>query len=404
MGIEVRPCTSPDEFRQAITPITTYFGLTSPEEGHAERLMRVLPVERVYGAWDRDRVVGGLGSYPLQLTVPGGSVPAAGVTVAGVLPTHRRRGLLRAMMRALLDACRQRDEPVAYLWATEDTIYGRFGFGLASFAGAIDMPRERSAFHALSPASSCVRLVSLAGAEEYVAPIYQRAATAIPGMFARGPVWWQNRVLIDDWRRGSGGEMQCAVLEEKGRPTAYALYRMNSAFQHHLQSGAVAVIEAFGDSPRATGAIWRYLFDIDWLPRVRAGLLPLDHPLLLLVAEPRRLGFSLRDGVWVRLVDVRAALSARSYRPEGSVVIEVIDEFCPWNAGRWRIGSDGVDRTDDAPALRCDVTALGSVYLGGFTWSRLACGLRVQELASGAAADADMIFQAMSAPWCPEIF
>ena len=404
MALEVRPCTSPDEFRQAITPITTYFGAASPDERHADRLLQVLPPERVFAAWDGDQVVGGLGALPLQLTVPGGRVPAAGVTVAGVLPTHRRRGVLRTMMRALLDACRQQGEPVAYLWATEDTIYGRFGFGLASLAGGIDMPLERSAFHLPFPASGRVRLVSPAAAEEHIAPIYEQAAAATPGMFARSLAWWQNRVLIDDWRRGSGGDMQCAVLEDGGRPTAYALYRMNSAFERHLQSGTVAVIEAIGESPRATAAIWRYLFDIDLLPRVRAGLLPLDHPLLLLVAEPRRLGFSLRDGVWVRLIDIEAALSARSYRPEGSVVIEVADEFCPWNAGRWRIGCDGVDRTGDAPALRCDVTALGSVYLGGFTWTRLARALRVQELTSGAAVRADMIFQSTSAPWCPEIF
>jgi predicted acetyltransferase len=404
MAIEVRLCTSPDEFRQAITPITSYFGPASPEPAHVDRLMRVLPTERVYAAWDGDRVVGGLGSYPFRLTVPGGRVPAAGVTVAGVLPTHRRRGVLRTMMRAMLDTCRQQGEPVAYLWATEDTIYGRFGFGLASFAGGIDMPRERSGFHAPSPASGRVRLVSPAAAEELIAPVYEQAAGATPGMFERSPAWWQNRVLIDDWRRGSGGDMQCAVLEDEGRPTAYALYRMNPAFERHLQTGAVAVIEAIGESPQATCVIWRYLFDIDLMARVRAEVLPLDHPLLLLMAEPRRLGFSMRDGVWVRLIDVGTALSARSYRREGSVVIDVADAFCPWNAGSWRIGGDGVERTDDAPTLRCDVSALGSVYLGGFTWVRLARALRIQELTPGAAAHADAIFQATSAPWCPEVF
>jgi hypothetical protein len=142
---------------------------------------------------------------------------------------------------------------------------------------------------------------------------------------------------------------------------------MNWAFERGLQAGSVAVVEAVGESPEATAAIWRYLLDIDWLARVKAGFLPVDHPLLLLAAEPRRLGFTLRDGVRVRLLDVKAALSARSYQDRGFVVIEVIDEFCPWNAGRWRIGAGGVDRTDEAPDLRCDVSALGSVYLGGFT-------------------------------------
>ena len=309
------------------------------------------------------------------------------------------------MMRVLLDACHQRGELVAYLWASEDTIYGRFGFGLASFTGEIDVPRERSTFHALSAASGRVRLVLPTAAEEYVAPIYERMAAVTPGMFERSSDWWRNRPLADpDWRRGSSGELQCAVLENDGRPTAYALYRMNVAFEWGIRSGAVAVIEAIAESPQATAAIWRYLLDIDWMARVRASLLPLDHPLLLLLAEPCRLGFSLRGGVWVRLIDVRAALLARSFRPQGSVVIEVADEFCPWNAGRWRIGCDGVKRTNDAPALLCDVTALGSVYLGGFTWTRLTHALRVKELTPGAAAKADAIFEAGDAPWCPETF
>ena len=168
------------------------------------------------------------------------------------------------------------------------------------------------------------------------------------------------------------GNLQCAILENEGRPAAYALYRMNSAFERGLQTGSVAVIEAMGDSPETTRAIWRYLFDIDWLARVKAWLLPLDHPLLLMMAEPRRLGFSLRDGLWVRLLDVKAALSARSYQARGSLVIEAIDEFCPWNAGYWKVRSGCVERTDEPPVLRCDIGALGSVYLGGLTWTQLA--------------------------------
>ena len=405
MDVEIRPCASAEEVRQAITPIGHYFGSSAPDENQSEQVARVLPAERIYAAWEGERAVGGLGAYPFQLTVPGGRVPAAGVTIAGVLPTHRRRGILRAMMRALLDACYRQGEPVAYLWATEDTIYGRFGFGLASFTAEIDLPRERSAFHASFAHSGRVRLVSPTAAEGYLAPIYEHVAAATPGMFARSSVWWQTRMLVDPpWRRGTGGDLQCAVLEQEGRPSAYALYRMNSAFERGLQTGSVLVIEAIGESPEAMRAIWRYLLDIDWMPRVRASLLPLDHPLLLLLAEPRRLGFSLRDGVWVRLIDVQAALAARSYQPHGSVIIEVVDEFCPWNAGRWRVGSDCVERTEDDPTLRCDVSALGSVYLGGFTWTQLARALRVERAFAGAAAYADTIFQTTSAPWCPEIF
>ena len=175
-----------------------------------------------------------------------------------------------------------------------------------------------------------------------------------------------------------------------------------------VRAGAADRLGHSGRSHRrlaqAMHAIWRYLLDIDWMARVKASLLPLEHPLLLLMKEPRRLGFSLRDGVWVRLLDVKTALSARSYQDRGSVVIEVIDAFCPWNAGCWQIAADGVERTDEAPALRCDVSALGSVYLGGFTWTRLARALRAQELVPGGIAHADAIFHAGSAPWCPEFF
>ena len=405
MNVEIRPCASADDVRQALAPIRHYFGRSAPNEDQAERFTRVLPADRIYAAWEGSRAVGGLGAFSFRLTIPGGSVPAAGVTIAAVLPSHRRRGVLRAMMRALLDACHERGEPVAYLWATEDTIYGRFGFGLASFTAEIDLPRERSAFHASFASWGHVQLVPPATAEQLVAPIYERVAVSTPGMFARSSAWWQVRTLGDpEWRRGPNGDLLCAVLEDGGRPTAYALYRMNSAFERGLQSGSVAVVEAVGDSPEATRAIWRSLLDIDWMARVKAGLLPLDHPLLLLLAEPRRLGFSLRDGVWVRLLDIKTALSARSYQPEGSVVIEVTDEFCPWNAGCWRVSSAGVERTGEAPGLHCDASGLGSVYLGGFTWTQLARALRAQELIPGAIARADTLFQVTSAPWCPEIF
>src|SRR5215467_6515913 len=181
MGIEIRPCASAEEVKQAIAPIGYYFGRSAPNADQAEQMTRVLPAGRVYAAWESDRAVGGLGAFPFQLTVPGGRVSAAGVTVAGVLPTHRRRGILRAMMRALLDACCERGEPVAYLWATEDTIYGRFGFGLASFTAEIDLPRERSAFHAPFAAWGRVQFVRLVTPKnrgpDQCAPVIRSAIT-----------------------------------------------------------------------------------------------------------------------------------------------------------------------------------------------------------------------------------
>jgi predicted acetyltransferase len=404
MDYEVRTCASAAEFREAVRPIWHYFGRSAPADDQVERLARVLPVERVHAAWEGGRAVGGAGAFPFDLTVPGGRVRAAGVTVVGVLPTHRRRGVLRAMMRAQLEACREQGEPVAYLWATEDRIYGHFGYGIASVSGEIELPREWSAYVDGPPAAGTTRLVALSEAEPLLAPVWERVAAVTPGMFARTPIWWRGRVLSDPEARRVGGELQCVVLEGPDGPAAYALYRVNFGADRGVTAGVVDVAEALGDAPWATRAIWRYLFDIDWVARVRARLLPLDHPLFLLLAEPRRLRFNVRDGLWVRLADVGRALGARTYAGDGAVVIEVGDPFCPWNDGRWRVAAEGVARTDAAPDLRCDVTALGSVYLGGFTWTRLARALRVEETRSGAIARADALFRTPLGPWCPEIF
>jgi predicted acetyltransferase len=402
---EVRACSSVAEVRQALRPIWHYVGRSAPNEEQSDRVARVIPPERVLAAWDGEHVVGGAASFGFALTIPGGRVPAAGVTAVGVLPTHRRRGILRAMMRAQLDECHERGESVAYLWATEDAIYGHYGYGIASVSGEIDIPREHSAYAAPIGWRARAQLVPLEDAEELVAPIWERVALMNPGMFSRTSAWWRARTLSDyDGKRRGFPELQCMVVDIGSGPAAYGLYRLHFGSDRGMPTGTVDVIEAMGDSAQAMAAIWRCLLDIDWMARVKARCLPLDHPLFLLLAEPRWLRFNLRDGLWVRLVDVKAALSARAYAGTGTVVVEIADTHCPWNAGRWRLGEGPAEKTGAPPELRCDVTALASVYLGGFTWAELARGLRVDELCTGAVGRADGLFRATAAPWCPEIF
>ena len=403
--MKARPCVNTDEMRAALVPIWHYFGQNPPSDDGIKHFKRVLPHERVHAGFDGDRVVAGTGSFAFDLTIPGGRVRAAGVTVTGVLPTHRRRGHLRAMQHSLIDSARARGEPVAVLWATEDTIYGQFGYGMASMAAEIDVPRDRAAPFAPNALRAETRLVPLEEAEPLIAPIYENVARVTPGMFARSSEWWQDRVLNDmEWKRRGGGYLQCAVLESGGKPAAYAHYRINSAFERGVQTGNIFVVEAMGDSPEATNAIWRFLFDIDWLARVKAHYLPLDHPVLLSLADPRRLNFLVREGLWVRLIDVGAALSARGYATNDSIVIEITDEFCPWNAGRWRVARGAVEKTTAEADLACDVASLGCVYLGGFTFAQLARSLRMRELHAGAIARADAMFRSDRAPWCPELF
>jgi predicted acetyltransferase len=137
---------------------------------------------------------------------------------------------------------------------------------------------------------------------------------------------------------------------------------------------------------------------------VSARLQPVDHPLLLLLARPNFARPVLSDGLWVRLVDLEAALSARTYADDRPVVFEVLDEFCPWNAGRWKLEGGEVSRTDDEPGISLDAADLGSAYLGGFTFRDLLRAGRIEELQEGAVYGADVIFRGEAAPWCPEIF
>ena len=404
MSVEVRPCSSVEEFREALAPIWHFFG-GGPSDESAERFARVLPHERTHAARIDGAVVGGAGAFPFELTVPGGRLRAGGVTVVGVLPTHRRRGVLRAMMRAQLDDLHERDEPVAYLWASEAPIYGRFGYGLASLGGELEIPRDRGAFAEPFQARGALRLLDGDAARESIPPIYERVARETPGMFARGAEWWEHRSLADpESRRDGGGAMQRAVLELDGRDAAYGLYRLHTGFEYGSSTGHTSVIEAMGDTPEATREMWRYLIDVDWMATVKAYLLPVDHPLLLLLAEPRRARFTIGDALWVRVVDVGAALSARTFHAGEPVVLEVRDAFCPWNESRWRVAADGAARTDAEADLALDVSGLGTVYLGGFSFADLARAARLEELRPGGVERADALFRTDRAPWCPEIF
>ena len=403
MTVDIRVC-GPDELRLGLEPIFHFFG-SAPTEQTAENFGRVLPADRMHVALEDGRAVGGAAAFPFELTVPGSRVRAAGVTLVGVLPTHRRRGILRSLMRAQLDDVRERGEPVAYLWASEETIYGRFGYGVASFTGEIELARDRSAFAVPLEPVGAIRLVGHDEALQLLPALYERVAADTPGMFGRTPEWWETRSLSDEeWRRRGESELNRAVLEVDGEPQAYALYRVKLQFEQGSSTGYTRVVEAMGRTPEAIAHMWRFLFDVDWMDRVTASLLPVDHPLFFLLAHPRRMRFRLGDGVWVRLVDVQAALAGRAYRDADPVVLDVADAFCAWNEGCWRVGNDGVERTEDAPEIRLDVTALGSVYLGGFTFAQLARAARVEELRPGAVERADDLFRTSVAPWCPEIF
>jgi len=403
MSIEIRKCADADELRASMSSIWHYFGLPPTDEAVGNFAALVGP-DRAFLARDEGALAGGCCSFPMELTTPGGRVKAAGVTMVGVQPTHRRRGVLTAMMRRQLDDCRERGEPVAYLWASEERIYGRFGYGLTGLSADVEISRDRAEFFTTAPTIGQARLIPLADALAPVRAVYAEVAATRPGMFARPDEWFRRRTLADAaWMRAGGGELVCAVLEVEGAPAAYALYRFDPKWERNLPAGVVRVSEVMATTPEAMRAIWRYLLNLDWCATIKAAFLPADHPLFLLAAEPRRMRAGLRDGCFARLVDVEAALSARAYGP-GEVVIEIADAFCPWNAGRWLVSEGAVARTDGAADISCDVSALSSAYLGGFSWAQIVASCRASAASKEAVARADRVFERRGAPWVPEIF
>jgi predicted acetyltransferase len=401
MSFEVTPCADLDEFTEAVFAIGQYFSL-DPTEERMERFSKNLPIERMHAARENGRIVGGAGAFPFEMTVPGGTVPTAGVTVVGTYPTHRRRGVLRAMMRAQLDDVHERGEPMALLWASEETIYGRFGYGMASLAGEMTLRREHAAFAAPLERTRTLRFVEVDEALQLFPRVWNQVRRGIPGMLARSRNWWELRILFD--MPGGEGPKRLVVLEADGRPEGYAIYRHKPKWEQGSSESELEIVEAIALDGEPTAELWRFLLDIDWAATINAHLLPIDHPLFFLLATPRRMRFRVGDGLWARLVDVGEALSARRYASGGAVIFDVVDAFCPWNEGRWRLANGRAKRTTAEAHLRCDVSALGSAYLGAFTFSELARGGRVEELRRGAAARADAMFAADRAPWCPEIF
>jgi len=399
---EIRAPTQ-DELRAAMAAANSAFG-EGLEDTEFERRSESIPLDRVLAAFDGGRPVGLAAAREFELTIPGAVVPAAGVTWVGVPATHRRRGILSALMRRQLDDLHERGEVLAPLWASEAAIYGRFGYGLASFNLSIEADRHSFALRDdPGPSGSC-RFLEPDEATAVCPEVYERMRTGRAGMLSRSERLWTGRLHADppEWRDG-GGPKFVVLLELGGRPVAYARYRVHDKWERSLPAGEVRVYEAIATSPEATRELWRFLFGIDLVTTVRADFFDAASPLLLMVQDVRRLRPSLNDGLWLRLVDVGKALRLRSFAAAGSVVLDVSDPFCPWNEGRFRAGEDA-GPTGAAPELRLSVADLASAYLGAFDLEHLASAGRVEELVPGALAHAAALFRTALPPFCPEEF
>ena len=390
-----------DELEPWAAATASAFG-TAVDQDELPRFRGYLDPARNLAAYDGGTPVATVAAAAFSLSVPGGELPAAGVTEVGVSPAYRRRGILTALMRRQLDDVRAWGEPLAALQATEAAIYGRYGYGLATRAVSLDVDARRLRLRDGEDAGH-VRLVGHEEALALLPEVYDRARAVTPGFHSRSRGWWEHKTLPDDGDR----PLQRAVLERDGRPQAYALYRVENASPEGFPDGVLHLQEELACTPDACRQLWRWLLAMDLVGRVRAAHVAPDHPLLLLASEPARLRMRVKDGLFVRLVDVPAALAGRRYAGDGALTLEVEDGFCGWNAGRWRLAvTDGTARVEAAGGaladLRLDVAALASAYLGGFTFGDLARAGRVEQLTAGAIERASALFRGEREPFSPE--
>jgi predicted acetyltransferase len=377
VGIEIRS-PAEDELRAAMQAGEAAFG-EETREGEFERFSKMLPRDRWFAAYDGDRPVGTTTSFPFRLTVPGGELATGGVTWVGVLPSHRRRGILRELMKQQLEDLRDRGESLAVLYASEPLIYGRFGYGVAAPSVSMDGETARFSYRDDPGPTGAVRIIDATEALQVLPQVYDSVCREVPGFVARNSDVWELGRLADPehWRRGAGPKF-FAVIEFDGKPVGYAIYRIKSDWQEGFSQSQVKLV------------------------RVQGKYDP-GSPLFLMVADPRSLHLKFSEGLWLRLVDVEAALAGRTYSGDDTVVVEIADSFCPWNAGRWRIGK-AVERTDDDADLELDTADLASAYLGAFDFNELATAERVRELKPGALQRASDLFRIARPPYCPEDF
>jgi len=384
-----------------------------PSERARTGMLRRNELDRTLAAFDGSTPVSSAGIYSFQMCVPGALAAVGGVTFIAVLPAYRRRGILTSMMRRQLDDMHDRGETLAALWASEAGIYGRYGYGRASRQAKLTIRRGEAAFVRDAPTDPRLRLrvAEPDAALAELTKVYETLLPTQPGVFSRNEAWWQ-RVLADpeDERHGAS-PLRCVLAEDEAGPRGYALYNGTGRWDDEtfLSDSRLDIRELAATDPAATAALWADLLNRDLITEVAARLRPDEDPLLHLLADPRRARPAVADGLWARVVDVPGALSLRRYPCPVDVVIEVIDDWCPWNHGRWRLtagagGTGSCERTSDPADVTVPVTALGAAYLGGTRLGSLAAAGLVTEQRTGTLNALSAALTWDPAPWCPVIF
>ncbi|OEU85087.1 GNAT family N-acetyltransferase [Streptomyces oceani] len=417
MSIDIRAVTG-DTFPDWLRALETGF-LGEPRQlGPEEAAVRGwdMDFDRVQGAFDKDRCVATFRTIPLGLTVPGGAVvPSSGVSAVTVTPTHRRRGLLTRMMTNALDAAVERGDACATLIASEYPIYGRFGFGPATWSADYEVEVHRSGLdrHHAGPANGegGIELVDPAEVRRLGPELHERFRVDAhrQGAISRNERHWARATGQMRYEGDSHEPPYWALYRDPaGVPQGLAAYTVRSHWEAKVPCGSATVKSLFGTTPSAEHALWRYVLALDWVATVRSGPLAPDTSLPLLLPDPRAARLATyADFLWLRPLDVPRLLEARTYATTGSLVLEVTDRKGPAE-GRYKldVAPDGAScvRTTATADLVLDVGELATLYLGDESASRLLALGRVDEVSTGAAARADLLLRTANRPWCPDSF
>ena len=246
-GYPIRPI-SDSEFPAFFAVIEHAFNGTHPTEPELQHDLRVFEFDRSLAAFDGPDIVGTAGALTFRMTVPGGVVAMAGVTAISVLPSYRRRGILSSLMRPLLADVRDRGEPVAALFASEASIYGRYGFGIAT--AELDLTirrgegtcwrrprRTRARPRGCGSPSRGTPCPSWPRSIDFMLP-------ARPGMLARDDRWWDHVLWDPEHRRSGGSPLRCVIAEDETGPRGYALFSAKPEWDDHgIPGGTLGVRE-----------------------------------------------------------------------------------------------------------------------------------------------------------------
>jgi predicted acetyltransferase len=385
------------------------FGNIRPLD-HVSTRGALLDPQRCLAAFDDGDMVGGAAAVTLGLTVPGTVIPMGAVVAAAIVPTHRRHGLLRTMMQRQLHDMHDRGEVLSALWSSEWPIYGRFGYGVATLNThyEIDPAHAEFARPRCGAAPGRVRMVDSETALAVMPGVYDRVRATQVGAPERPTPWWPHLFSDTESRRQGFSPLQF-LLHHTDVTDGYAAYRIKGTWDaDNLPASQVRILELIADTSQAYEALWHFCLNIDLVTLVHAENRPVDDAIIHLLADGRRLRRRIWDGMWIRLVDVPAALGLRHYRTAGALTLRLDDPVCPWNQRSFRLdatpsGTECVP-TDSEPDLELGVAELAGAYLGTSSLQSMARAGRVRELTPGALAVADALFAWAPAPWCPNIF